>query len=543
MKSAQFFTISCVFFLSVGCKKQPDDHGHKHGGHGGHDHAQNAGHGHNHAHGDHSHADHGTGPKNTITKWGQNTQLFLEFEPLAKNNEAHWGVHLTRMRDHIPVQNGTLTIELTGGDQPTERFSAKLRNTKGVFDIKFKPKHATKRSITVRIDAPDIIDQHTIGTFEVFANKANAKVTQQHNHAKTKDPISFLLEQQWSVPFGIKQAQPRYIRPNVQVFGQLKPSTNAKVTITAPQDGRLIPSGQRRSVIGEQVKKGVPLFGLHSSNASSNDPAQLTLNVEQARIAVTASKREVDRLTPLVKQGAVAQKRLDLAQDQYNTAVAQLRAAQRQTYRYQQNQRIKSRGDVLTIPSPIDGTIIELPHAYNTRVNKGDVLARVIDRSQLWLHVDVPESYLGKLKDVSGAWFRLDHYPAAFVLGKEDLLFTGEGVEDKTRALPMTFRVNNIRQELFAGMFTRVHLYIGPPKLSLTVHKDAIIDDGGTDVVFVQLDGEHFVRRPVKLGIRDGDYVEVRSGIQPDEWVVTRGGYSVKLAATPSEGFGHGHTH
>jgi cobalt-zinc-cadmium efflux system membrane fusion protein len=47
----------------------------------------------------------------------------------------------------------------------------------------------------------------------------------------------------------------------------------------------------------------------------------------------------------------------------------------------------------------------------------------------------------------------------------------------------------------------------------------------------------------VQLGIRDGDYVEIRSGVASGERVVSRGAYLVKLAASGPAEVGHGHAH
>ena len=43
--------------------------------------------------------------------------------------------------------------------------------------------------------------------------------------------------------------------------------------------------------------------------------------------------------------------------------------------------------------------------------------------------------------------------------------------------------------------------------------------------------------------IRDGDYVEILSGVELGERVVTRGAYLVKLAASGAAQAGHGHPH
>jgi multidrug efflux pump subunit AcrA (membrane-fusion protein) len=49
--------------------------------------------------------------------------------------------------------------------------------------------------------------------------------------------------------------------------------------------------------------------------------------------------------------------------------------------------------------------------------------------------------------------------------------------------------------------------------------------------VFVQVEGEAFERRPVTLGTREGELVQVLSGVKPGEHIVTKGAYLVRLAS------------
>jgi multidrug efflux pump subunit AcrA (membrane-fusion protein) len=119
----------------------------------------------------------------------------------------------------------------------------------------------------------------------------------------------------------------------------------------------------------------------------------------------------------------------------------------------------------------------------------------------------------------------------------------GTELDARRRTLPVRFRVDNIRRDLFAGTQTLAYLIADEPVLTTAVPADAVVDDAGVDVVYVQTGGESFERRPVRLGIRDGDLVEVTEGVSPGEWVVARGAYSVKLASTSTESIGHGHAH
>ena len=83
----------------------------------------------------------------------------------------------------------------------------------------------------------------------------------------------------------------------------------------------------------------------------------------------------------------------------------------------------------------------------------------------------------------------------------------------------------------------------GEPRAALTVPAAAIIDDSGMSVVFVQIDGEAFERRVVRTGLREQGQVEIMSGLKAGEHVVTRGAWSVKLAASSGSIPAHGHAH
>jgi len=59
----------------------------------------------------------------------------------------------------------------------------------------------------------------------------------------------------------------------------------------------------------------------------------------------------------------------------------------------------------------------------------------------------------------------------------------------------------------------------------------------------VQIGGEHFEVREVKIGLRDDQYAQVLVGLKEGEVIVSTGGYLVRLASTSSTKVGHGHAH
>ncbi|MDA1261066.1 MAG: efflux RND transporter periplasmic adaptor subunit, partial [Planctomycetota bacterium] len=67
------------------------------------------------------------------------------------------------------------------------------------------------------------------------------------------------------------------------------------------------------------------------------------------------------------------------------------------------------------------------------------------------------------------------------------------------------------------------------PRMALAVPESALVDEDGLSVAFVQISGEVFERRVVQTGVRDGEWVELRSGVRAGERVVTDGAYVIRL--------------
>ena len=70
----------------------------------------------------------------------------------------------------------------------------------------------------------------------------------------------------------------------------------------------------------------------------------------------------------------------------------------------------------------------------------------------------------------------------------------------------------------------------------------ALVDDGGTTVVYEQVSGESFARREVKVAARRGPSVLVE-GVTPGARLVTKGAAAIRRAAMLSSGAPEGHVH
>ena len=78
---------------------------------------------------------------------------------------------------------------------------------------------------------------------------------------------------------------------------------------------------------------------------------------------------------------------------------------------------------------------------------------------------------------------------------------------------------------------------------ALAIPDSALVDENGCPTAYVQVSGETFQRRDLRLGIRDSGFSQVIEGLAPGEQVVTRGAYAVRLASLATSVPAHGHAH
>ena len=116
-------------------------------------------------------------------------------------------------------------------------------------------------------------------------------------------------------------------------------------------------------------------------------------------------------------------------------------------------------------------------------------------------------------------------------------------MDPQRRSVPITFELVNPPSAIAIGQGVALKLITPARGAEVAVPADAVVDDGGQTIVFVQTGGESFERRPVTVGgPREGGFLQVE-GVEPGERIVTRGAHLVRLAALSPQTPGHGHVH
>ena len=192
--------------------------------------------------------------------------------------------------------------------------------------------------------------------------------------------------------------------------------------------------------------------------------------------------------------------------------------------------------------APLDGVVTERSLVPGARVAAGDRLFTIVSPSTVWLRLHVSAGDATQLVNVAGASFTVEGSERVF--HAERLVAIGDVIDPNRRTIPVTFSVSNPDRALKIGALTSGWIAVGEEEQGLAVPAQAIREEDGVPVAYVQIGGELFERRVLTLGPTDGQWTIVRRGVSQGERVVSVGAYQVRLAAlNPDAVSDHGHPH
>ncbi len=502
-------------------------------------------HGHDHANGDHhgNHSDDAADSNIAVTHFSHYTELFVEFPVLVVAQESTFIAHLTRLDNFNPVASAVVTVTLSGGGVADEIFSVDTASIAGIFRPVVVPKHAVTRQLSLRLQGEGLDVVHPLGTYTVQTSTRAAQIemAEMAIQPPPDDAIAYLKEQQWQVDFALTQAIVAPARASIQATGLLRPRADGEVYLSARSAGH-IQLSDRFPYPGMVVEVGQVLATIAPHLGSGGDLSTLKAAFDKARSEHKLAVQERQRLAKLWQAKAVAKSRLLEAQSAEVVSKAELDSAK---HRYQQSIGGKQSNAGIPILAPISGVLAQVNVAPGQYVHEGDSMFHIVNVDRLWLEARIAEVDIAALQQPEGAWFSLQGFAGSFNTFDLDgsKVALGGAIDPISRTIPLIFEFANPDLRLRSGMFATVRVYTGNSETGIMVPATAIFNDGGQEVVYVQLGGESFVRRVVRLGIRDGDLVQILSGVAAGEWVVSQGAYLVRLASASKAEVGHGHAH
>jgi RND family efflux transporter MFP subunit len=475
----------------------------------------------------------------SVTKWTDKSELFMEHPLLVAGKTGRFAVHFTNLKTFKPATDARVVVALQG-ESSAEEFVADPQTRPGIFGVDVTPKSAGSEVMSVRIESSALTDTVEAGLATIYPNEEEA--AQGAPPEPTEETIAFLKEQQWALDYATALTETRALRSSFLVPAEVTPRTGGSVEVTVPFNGRLVAS--RLPVIGSRVTQGQVVAELLPPTSAPSDLASIESERSQAAAAVDLARKDRERAERLLAAGAVPARRVDEARAAEATAEARLRAANTRLGQYDTSSAAEGSptgAKLFALRAPISGTVAEAHAAPGANMEAGEVLLRIVDLDTVYVSAIVPESEFPRISALSGAELEIPGVQEPVRLQR--LVSVGHVVDPASRTFPVIYEVDNRSRRVAVNQTVHVRLFSGASANSVVVPESAIVDDAGRPIVFVQVEGESFVRKPVTLGVREGGAVQVVEGLQASDRVVTRGGNLIRLASMSSQVPAHGHVH
>jgi len=261
------------------------------------------------------------------------------------------------------------------------------------------------------------------------------------------------------------------------------------------------------STTGETVRAGQRLLALYSPGLVSAQEELLT------------AKRLAEQVDPA-------------AQEAWRSAQAMLEASRRRLAYWDitpaQIQRLEETGEVtktLTLAAPTSGIVLEKPVIEGQRVMPGMLLYRIADLSQIWVEGDLFEQDLQFVRAGAQAHIEVAAYPGEHLMGDVSFVYPTVDVSTRTNRVRVTVANSDLR--LKPGMFATIFFDTRIGENVVAVPLEAVIVTGERNLVFVRDEEEMLQPRPVVLGAHVADYVQILSGLEPGEVIVSSANFLV----------------
>jgi cobalt-zinc-cadmium efflux system membrane fusion protein len=286
------------------------------------------------------------------------------------------------------------------------------------------------------------------------------------------------------------------------------------VKVLPPLSGRIT---QLQVQLGQPVELGQPLAVLESS-----DLRTAYADYDRAKVLLELATKNRDRLRNLVKTQAISVREVQQAETDFVTAEAEFQRAEARLNQIGAAADTAHASRVLTISSPISGSVIDLAVAPGAFWNDpNSPLMTVADLTTIWVTANVPEKDIALVAKDQRVDVNFSAYPGEVFHGL--VLFVSQVLDPDTRRAKVRIAFPNPDDRLKPAMFASVTFFAAPQTVSV-VPTDALVLKKDSNRVFVETAPWTFEPRSVKTGFQQGDQIVIQEGLKAGDRIVVKGG-------------------
>jgi HlyD family secretion protein len=289
-------------------------------------------------------------------------------------------------------------------------------------------------------------------------------------------------------------------------------------------------SAQRQAALAVTQAQG----RLRQLNDLQGPVVQQTLR--QAQASLDTARASWQRSLALFEQGFIGQAALDESRKALALADAQVQAAQKQVASTQAGgaehslavgavaeaqanaEVVSAKARYAVIKAPVSGQLIGRNVEVGDVVQAGKVLMTLSPEGATQLVVQIDEKNLRLIALGQQALASADAYPHQQF--KAQVAYINPGINAQTGAVEVKLDVPQPVQTLRQDMTVSVDMEVARKPQALALQLSQVNDINGPAPWVWLLDAGHVVRRPVRLGLRGGVWVEVLDGLREGDAVI-----------------------
>jgi len=391
----------------------------------------------------------------------------------------------------------------------------------------------------------------------VFAVGAGIWVAKSRTNSDARDPdaagqakkvtgVFYPTPAQWAT-LTVEPVQQRVFQSEHVTEGKIAVDEDRSTPIFSPYAGRVLKLFVKP---GDTVTVGQPLFTVQAADMvqAQNDFISAATALNKARSAQNLAEI-IDKRQRLLYEGKAvplkevqnARAALDAAENDVRSAEVALEATRnRLRILGKTDQEItdfQEKGTIdpsTLITAPIAGTIVQRKVGPGQYVGSGstDPVFIIGDLSTVWVVAFIRETEAPLVHVGQAIYFTVLAYPDRSF--PANISYVAAALDPTTRRLLVRATVNNSAGLLKPEMFASVKILTGEGDKAVAVPRDAIIYEGEAARVWVvrDKDSEKAIElRRIKVGLTNGNMVEVVKGLAPGDRVVTKGSLFIDRVA------------
>lgn len=311
-------------------------------------------------------------------------------------------------------------------------------------------------------------------------------------------------ETELSIPVTVVDIKPSTIRKFINTSGTVYAVSQAVLNSEMGGQYNLLtnPATGRPYKLGDRVRKGQVIIRLEDKEYENG------IAIESKKLQLEISEQEYEKQQSLYEKGGVTLREFRDAEVSVTNA--------RYSYETAQIQLNK-----MNVTAPFNGIIVELPfYTQNTMVSSGTLMATIMDYSDMYMEINLPEKNLSEVQVGQEVWITSYTLPDDTIEGRVSEL--SPAISNETRTFQGKLLIDNPELKLRPGMFVKADIIVTRKDSVIVVPRDVIISGTMGKTVFI-VDRTAARERRITTGIESIDNIEVLSGLNVNDRLVVSG--------------------